>query len=100
MICDLSESGSIPKHAVLVSVSNNGNVTSQSAQHLYVAYNPICFKCTRDSQTEGKCQKEVNVTKKYFIKVVHEIRFEHAKKSRFFSSIKYFSLIVKKALCL
>lgn len=57
--CDLTQSGSLPLHSVLVSVSNNGEEENQSDQHLYIAHNPICFSCTRPGQMEGTCQKEV-----------------------------------------
>ncbi|KAH3855675.1 hypothetical protein DPMN_098245 [Dreissena polymorpha] len=61
----MSQADGLPLHAVLVSVSNNGQVTSQSAQQLFLAHNPICFDCRLDANNtkDGTCKKEVNTGK-------------------------------------
>jgi len=56
--CDVTQTGSLPLHAVLVSISNNGEITSQSAQHLFIAHNPVCWTCTITGTAEATCVKE------------------------------------------
>lgn len=56
--CDVTGVGRLPEVTVLVSVSNNGMVTSQSEQYLYIAHNPICLDCTITNQTTGTCKKQ------------------------------------------
>ena len=57
--CSVTEAGSRPFHAVVVSVSNNGQVASQSQQHLYVAYNPVCYSCSITGTLQGTCTRKV-----------------------------------------
>ena len=57
--CNITAAGSRPFHAVVVSVSNNGQVASQSQQHLYVAYNPICYTCTVTGTLQATCSQKV-----------------------------------------
>lgn len=50
-------------HAVLISVSNNGQAASASDQHLYIAHSPVCFDCslTENRTDHGTCTKKVIV---------------------------------------
>lgn len=63
--CDLTISQHI--HAVLVSISNDGQTTSD--QHLYIAHSPVCFECSvsENNVDQGTCTKKVRVWGNYFL---------------------------------
>ena len=59
--CNITSTGSLPLHAILVSVSNNnGPRTSQSEPLLFIAHDPICWSCTVNSTGQtASCTREV-----------------------------------------
>ena len=45
----------------LVSVSNNGDLASRSAAHLFIEYDSICHTCSLTGTADGTCAREVSL---------------------------------------